>query len=60
MFSSSKVCISFMPIFIILLLITPNIVLLIIVKIMESINGNISDSSQGRSDCSKHTIPSLH
>lgn len=48
MFSSPKSCISFMPIFIILLLILPNIVLLIGIQIANAAGQSISDPVQGK------------
>ncbi|RYH21652.1 hypothetical protein EON65_20340 [archaeon] len=46
MFSSSKACISFMPIFILLLLILPNITLLICIQLAQVAGQGISDSLQ--------------
>lgn len=46
-FSSPKSCISLMPILIIMLVITPNIVLLIVIEIANAAGGSISQSVQG-------------
>eukprot|EP01031_Cornospumella_fuschlensis_P030350 gene30350-36672_t len=46
MFSSSKACISFMPVFILLLLILPNIALLICIQITKAAGQSISDPMQ--------------
>lgn len=46
-FTSSKSCISLMPIVIITLLLTPNIILLIMIEIVQALGGGISSQVQG-------------
>ncbi|RYH22368.1 ATP-binding cassette domain-containing protein [archaeon] len=46
-FTSSKSCISLMPIVIITLVLTPNIILLIMIEIVQALGGGISSQVQG-------------